>query len=463
MMNRIPVIAVYDVGKTNKKLLLFDTQYKPVHESSAQLPETTDEEGFPCENVQLLTEWVRESFARAKSDRRYDIRAVNFSGYGASFILLDHHGKVIAPLYNYLKPYPKELLELFYHTYGGREQVCRQTASPALGSLNSGLQLYRLKHEKPDLFARTRVALHLPQYLSYILSENCVSEITSIGCHTHLWDFEKHRYHDWVTREGIEKKLAPLQACGSLAGITRDGVPTGVGLHDSSAALIPYLRSFTEPFVLLSTGTWSISLNPFNSTPLTDQELQADCLCYLTYEEKQVKASRLFAGHIHEQNVNALSVHFGMPADYYKHVRYSPDIIRSLLRENNSPASAGTEGREIELSTSRDLQEFQSYEEAYHRLILMLVTEQINSTNLVLNGSQTNRLFVDGGFSRNNIYMQVLTDRYPSMEISAANVAQASALGAALAMHSHWNTDALPESIVETTRYYPGNENISIG
>ena len=47
-MNKIPSIAIYDVGKTNKKLILFDEQYSVVYEESIQLPETKDEDGFSC-------------------------------------------------------------------------------------------------------------------------------------------------------------------------------------------------------------------------------------------------------------------------------------------------------------------------------------------------------------------------------------------------------------------------------
>ena len=61
----------------------------------------------------------------------------------------------------------------------------------------------------------------------------------------------------------------------------------GIGLHDSSAALIPYLMNFKEPFVLISTGTWCISLNPFNEAPLTKEELKSDCLSYMSYDPNQ--------------------------------------------------------------------------------------------------------------------------------------------------------------------------------
>jgi hypothetical protein len=40
-------IAIYDVGKTNKKLLLFDEQYNVIMKKVFQLAETKDEDGFP--------------------------------------------------------------------------------------------------------------------------------------------------------------------------------------------------------------------------------------------------------------------------------------------------------------------------------------------------------------------------------------------------------------------------------
>jgi len=61
-MSREAVIAIFDIGKTNKKLLLFDERYKVVHEETVQLDETTDEDCFLCEDVFTLTKWIRDSF-----------------------------------------------------------------------------------------------------------------------------------------------------------------------------------------------------------------------------------------------------------------------------------------------------------------------------------------------------------------------------------------------------------------
>lgn len=448
-MSPTPVIAIFDVGKTNKKIFLFDEQYKIVYDETHQIEETKDEDNFACEDVDALTKWVKSSFEKLLNNKNFRIKAVNFSGYGASFVYLDKSGKVIAPLYNYLKPYPPVLQQKFYTDYGGESIVAKQTASPILGSLNSGMQLYRLKYDKPEVFALIKYALHLPQYLSYVICSAVNSDITSIGCHTNLWDFQKNTYHRWVEQEGILSKLAPLKKSTEVAGYIENTIPVGVGLHDSSAALIPYLHSFSGPFILLSTGTWCISLNPFNHSPLTDHELQHDCLCYLSYEGKPVKASRLFAGYEHEQQVKRLSAHFNKSMEYYKKVKPDLELIKNISACNISLKETRNENIARQSSLiNMDLNEFRYYEEAYHQLILNLIVEQVQSLNLVLRETAVNQIFVDGGFSENPIYMQLLAQACPEAKIYSASVAQASALGAALAFQKHWNSQPFSSTTI---------------
>ncbi|MBT1705604.1 FGGY family carbohydrate kinase, partial [Chryseosolibacter indicus] len=196
-----PVIAVFDIGKTNKKLLLLDESYTVIFEKTERLPETTDEEGFPCEDIKALTRFMHEAMEEVMRYKYYKIVAVNFTAYGASLVYIDEVGKVLCPLYNYLKPFPEELQKKFYDTYNGELIFSARTASPVLGSLNAGMQLYRLKHQKRAIFEKIAKALHLPQFLNFVFTNQAVSEITSIGCHTNLWDFGKNEYHEWVTKE----------------------------------------------------------------------------------------------------------------------------------------------------------------------------------------------------------------------------------------------------------------------
>lgn len=452
------VIAVIDVGKTNKKLFLFDQDYKIVYERSARFIETVDEDGFPCENLESLRLSVFDSLRDVFSRKEFDVKALNFSTYGASFVYLDEAGQPLAPLYNYLKPYPEELTKKFYKSYGSEERFAGQTASPALGSLNSGLQLYRMKYEQPEVFEKIKHALHLPQYLSYLITNNACSDITSIGCHTALWDFRKNLYHRWVTREHVHSKLAPIMASNEVvkAAFPAGKYWVGIGLHDSSASLIPYLVNFHEPFVLISTGTWCISLNPFNNTPLTVEELKADCLCYLNYKGKPVKASRLFAGHVHEEEVRRIAAHFNVNTTVFRNMPFNP-ALATKLKETNTDIFAADEEVVVAPFTERDWSQYADHEEAYHQLMIDIIERQQQSTQLVLDGSPARRIFVDGGFSKNTLYMNLLAIAFPEIEIFAASMAQATALGAALAIHHSWNRKRIPNDIIEL-KYYAAAE-----
>jgi sugar (pentulose or hexulose) kinase len=447
------VIAIFDVGKTNKKLFLFDEHYKIVFERSARFYETTDEDGFPCENLDSLKLSVFDSLREVFRIKEFNISAINFTTYGASFVYLNQQLRAFTPLYNYLKPYPPSLQKQFYDTYGGEEEFSFRTASPVLGSLNSGMQLYRIKYEKPELFNEIKYALHLPQYLSFLISGKVYSDITSIGCHTNLWDFQKNKYHEWVQREGIHEKLAPIHSCTEVvpASFPGNNYSVGIGLHDSSAALIPYLMNFHEPFILISTGTWCISLNPFNHSPLTKEELANDCLCFMAYDARPVKASRLFAGNEHEQQVKRISDFFNQAAAAYRHMNFNPETIISLENRNGSLEQL-IEKTKIQnkcLFTDRDLSSFKNDEEAYHQLILDIVAQQYLSTQLILKDTNVKRIFVDGGFSNNAIYMNLLASAFPEVEIFAASMAQATAVGAALCIHKAWNTKTIPQDIIK--------------
>lgn len=456
-MSAKPVIVVFDVGKTNKKLFLFDENYQIVFEKSARFIETVDEDGFPCENLESLRLSVFDSLSEVFRLKEFSIKAVNFSSYGASFVYVGEDGTPVAPLYNYLKPYPPELSEKFYKKYGGEESFSQQTASPVLGSLNSGLQLYRLKMQKPEIFSKVKYALHLPQYLSFLLTGNYCSDLTSIGCHTAMWDFEQDRYHEWIQREGIALKLPPIVPANKVSPPLFPGTSykIGCGLHDSSAALIPYLVNFSEPFVLISTGTWCISLNPFNRHNLTQDELKKDCLSFLQYKGQPVKASRLFSGNEYEQQVKRIAAHFNVDTIRFRNIMYNPEIIKKIKKSKPQVRYEDDFKKESVFAT-RDLTGFKNDTEAYHQLVLDLVNLQAASTQLVLKDTPVKRIFVDGGFSKNNVFMNLLAAEFNTLEVFAASMAQASAVGAALTIHSAWNNKAVPNDIIQLKYFSAG-------
>jgi sugar (pentulose or hexulose) kinase len=90
--------------------------------------------------------------------------------------------------------------------------------------------------------------------------------------------------------------------------------------------------------------------------------------------------------------------------------------------------------------------------------MIELMAKQQESTQLVLNNTSGKRIFADGGFSQNSVYMHLLADAFPGHEVYAASIPQASALGAALAIHQHWNLANQPRDLVQL-KHYPAAKN----
>jgi sugar (pentulose or hexulose) kinase len=428
------VIAIYDIGKTNKKIILFNEEFKIISEIEERFAEILDDDGFECDDIDHIESWIKESLVSLVHSDQYDLKAVNFSTYGATVVYLDENGKRLTPVYNYLKPFDEKIAESLYKRHGGRDEFCRRTASPALGMLNSGLQPLWLKSTKPDIFAKIKYILHLPQYLSYIITGRVYSEHTSIGCHTALWDFDNMSYHPWTKIYGLNlPEPVPVETMTEIT-IDRKKILVGIGIHDSSASLAPYFSSGEGKFLLLSTGTWCINMNPFNTELLTADQLDKDCLCYMSIARQPVKSSRLFLGYYHETALKQVCDHFKKPEDYYKKIKADEQLAR-LLKEKFGTKKVffKTSPFSHDLKEYIDMYAFSTFEEAYHQLINELGDLVIEAINLVITSNdETENIFITGGFSKNELFQNLIIKAYPSKSVFTSEIANGSALGAAM-------------------------------
>lgn len=429
-MEKKPAIVVFDIGKTNKKCLVFDTDYEVVYSEFFDTPQVKDADGFLTEDLDALKSAMDGQLRTLLSDPGLDIRALNVTTYGATIVNTDAAGKPVHSLWDYLRPYDEAVMARFEQDHGHNGDVYAQTASPSLGNLNTGLQLYLLKYSDDTLFSRIAHSTWLPQYLSSLYTGALFSEYTSVGCHTLCWDFNQSAFAEWTKLEGIESLFPPMHEAAVPLASSFEGHPltVGIGMHDSSSALLPYLRSIDHPFMLLSTGSWSICLNPFNNAPLTKEELAADCLCYLTYTGQPVKASRLNAGFRHTEAVYALCERYGLDKKSLWQLGWDAAASKVIVPLDASEGLKQAAGE-------------------YETFLRALVEEQLEKIRFVASDA-VKHIYVDGGFSRNAIYMGLLRDGLPGMMIRAAEVGQSTALGAAMVLHEHWNPKPLRKDLV---------------
>lgn len=432
------VIAIIDIGKTNKKIFLFDEKLEVISVNRTQFEEIKDEDGFPCDDLEAIESWIFDEIGKIQNNDYYNLKAINFSTHGASLIYLDKEGKRIAPLYNYLKPLNLDDYEYFYESFGGKEEFSRNTASPAYGMLNTGLQILKLQKEKPSTWEKVAAILHYPQYLSYLFTKKITSDFTSVGAHTATWDFDKMSYHKWVADYKLN---LPIPKNGKEAVITTfndQEIAVGSGLHDSSSSIIPLLETEkNKEFILLSTGTWIIAMNPFSKETLTQHQLKNNCLCFMTPEKQQIKSSMQFLGQIHEVYVKALSTHFKVDKNKHLQLEFNEKLCKELIFENSRVFLS--EGIDSDFDAHPELLEYYAnYETTYYQLIFEICKKVIDGINLISDENNTiNNVFISGGFNRNLIFIAFLKQLKSNIILKISDCKNESALGAALMMKSY--------------------------
>lgn len=447
----LPTTAILDLGKTNKKLLLFDQDLRVVDERQTAVPERPYENGLEMDDLPAVLAWVKQQFKEINQKGEFSIRAINVTTFGATAAHLNAGGELALPVLSYTSEPGPEIDDAYRSWIEALPGGAARLASPILPNfLNIAKQLFYLKHRRPQQTQTIRRTLFLPQYVVYWLTGAEVSEPTYWGCHTALWDFEEMRPSRHVLG-GLDwqERMAPLATPGArlqlTAGRTAEmrfpsPIPVGTGLHDSSSALVPYLQTLGRGFVLASTGTWIICLNPDAPFHLTDEDLARDRLYYLTPDARPVRSSRLFGGREHDVQAERITSHFGRSAST-EAVELEP-LITGFINENEwrglVPAEMEGTGPFPERPAGTwNLSTFATAEEAYARLCLDLAV----LTAICIDGvrsDSTETVVVDGGFARNDWYVRLLAGLVAPARLVIAEVPQATSLGAALEVHSSW-------------------------
>ena len=425
---------VFDVGKTNQKYFVFDAENKILVREKVSLSKIEDEDGHSAENIYEIVSWMKESLETLLASDIFVIHKVNFSAFGATLIHLDEKGEVVAPVYDYHKQVEANTFEPFYRDYGPESVFASHTGSKNLDLLNSGKQLYWLKYKRPAIFEKIRYSLHLPQYLSYVFTGKMYSEYTSIGCHTDLWDYEKKEYHNWVKAEGIDRFFPPIVETKKTVIKSFGGrkISFGIGIHDSSSALLTYLLRGKESFILLSTGTWCINFNPFSSDSLFDQkQINAGATAYMKIDGSPVKSSRLFLGEEYRLKVQKLIEHFSKPKFYHHGLELEKQLMEEVLKK--SKKHFHWKYLDNKYAPPKDDLGFPNFEAAYYQLIRELIDLLISKIDIICE-TLPKRIYIDGGFTDNKIFLAFLKRQFPQQKIKAKPASFACALGASQLM-----------------------------
>jgi len=156
-----------------------------------------------------------------------------------------------------------------------------------------------------------------------------------------------------------------------------------------------------------------------------------------------VKASRLFLGNEYAFQIAFLAEKFKVPVEEHKKMAFDPKIYISLKKNFTSMFRwKNISSKQMPQATRLP---HQDYATAYHQLVLELVELQAESICQVMGNQPLKYLYVEGGFTDNAVFIQMLAQRFPQMKLKTTNASIGSALGAAIAL----STNPLPESFLK--------------
>jgi len=456
-MAETPYVAVIDIGKTNKKIHIYDETLELVDSRSRSF-ESVERDGIPWVPSDEVEEWLLDNLSALAS--RYQIRLVSIATHGATFACVDEDGELAIPIIDYTYEPGEPFHDEFYAKVGSRTTLQRETATLVLPALvNVAQGVFFLQKTQPAAWARVKHVLFYPQYLAFRLTGKLGADYTYAACHTYLFDFERMDYSAVADRLGIRDLLAePIQDPATILGridpeiAGRTGlspqIEVTLGVHDSNSSLLPYLlKKSEEDFIVNSTGTWCVAMHPEDRVEFAEDEIGKAVFYNMSALRGPVKTSILMGGLEFETYTAIMKERFGMkefpdfdPKIYRDVVKEArefilPAVVRGTGQFPDSVARVVDHGETFlleEMQAGKRVPElFSNARRAFAVLNLSLAIQTITALERVgLAPGVT--VYTEGGFRNNRDYNALLATLAPEAGFRLSGMPEATSFGAAL-------------------------------
>ncbi len=415
-------VAVIDIGKTNAKLALVDlatlSELVVITRPNHVLP------GPPYPHFD--TEGIWQFLLAGLSDFQlsHSVDAISITTHGACAALLDIHGGLAAPVLDYEHDFPPDVVA----AYDALRPAFAETGSPRLAhGLNLGAQLHYLFATDPGLHARTAHIVTWPQYWAHRLTGVAATDVTSLGCHTDLWNPGAAAFSSLVDRMNIRAKIAQARRSADMLGPVlpviavstglNPDTPVACGIHDSNASLFPHLLAQDQPFSVVSTGTWVIVMTMGGREVTLDP--QRDTLINVNAFGQPVTSARFMGGREYEV----------IRAD--GHATATNADLRAVLDDRLfllpavEPATGPFQGHQMQWTAPENTIPAARRDVALSFYLALMTAECLQMTGAA------GPVVVEGPFSRNRQYLDMLAAA-TGLLIAPARSQTGTAIGAAM-------------------------------
>jgi len=451
------VVVVLDIGKTNKKIALYDQDLKLLDMNSRSFPALPLGNDLRQEQVEAIEQWLLATLKDVAAT--YDVRAISVTTHGAAAVCVGENGLPAVPVIDYTCEVDEGVHTRFASDIGSPADLQKETLTAEIRPIiNVAKLLYFTRERYPEEFAKIQHILLYPQYFAYRLTGKVWADYTYLGCHTYLWDFEAGTWSGVVDRLAIGHLLpSTVGGPGEVAGTITPEVasatglppttPVLVGVHDSNSSLIPYLLTGTGDFILNSTGTWCVAMHPENQAKLRADDIGKTVFYNRSVNNTPVKTA-IFLGGLEFQVWTELLQKLNNRKDYPD---FNPALAQEILDEGSAFILPGVVQGAGQYPTSRaalvvdgkpyDLEQIQAgtavpallskYEKAYTVLLLSLALH----TQAALNQAGLkpgSPIYTEGKFRQTPGYNILLANLFPENPVFITAVEEATSFGAAI-------------------------------
>ena len=450
-------IAVIDIGMTNKKVAVYDDALTQIDAQYRVFP-PKDFEGLEAHDLEAMEEWFITRLAEAA--KTYPVKAIAVTTHGATFTAVGRDGKPSVPCIYYTHEPGEEFHRRFYEQFGNPEELQARTGTPYLKAMiNTAKGIFFAREKFPKGFQNTAHLLLYPQYWGYRFTGKTGAEGTYMGCHSYLWDQLEGRFssvaeglgvsslmpgelsNSWDTLGTITEELA------QKTGLPRDTLVT-LGIHDSNSSLLPHFAKKGETgFVLNSTGTWCVIMNPVKQYGFAPEELGKVVFFNISAFREPVKTAIFLGGQEFETWSKVLmDLHKREDLPPYDKARYLSILEKKTLfllpeltpgtgqfpRSKSRIVEDGESYAFDDISRGKALPPcFKDYETGFAALRISLVMQTL--TALERTGLAPGaEVFTEGGFRKNEAYNALVSASLPDNRVFLTDIAEATALGAAM-------------------------------
>ena len=467
------IIAGLDIGTTGSKISIFENGrllssfylgYPSIRKNEEQ---TIDIESLKNAVLSLTKKAVEEY---------PDLRAIGITSFGETFVLLDEEDNVLFDCMLYTDSRGEEEKEFLYEKYGNDYFASINGLYP--NGMFSICKILYVKNNYPEIFNKTKKILLIEDYIVYLLSS--VRQIDySLASRTLCFDIKKKEWDKKLLSDlGIPVELfsKPVPT-GTIAGEMRDSLKKEYGInhsllivnvaHDQIANLVGagayYLGSAADGL-----GTCECL------TPIFPKTADMHLLAKHGYAMVPVLNTDDYCCYAFTPTAGALNS--WIMDTFYQDVEPEQRFKvanQSLKEEPNSLyvlpyfAGSGTPYNDKTMGCFVGLSLNTQREDFYQAAVECLCFEnKLNVEYLKKAGVEVNDIFVSGGGSANDMWLQIKADvlNKPIHQLADKNagaVGTAIIIGVSLGVYKDYQ-DGINQLVKVKKTFYPNEKYVSL-